>query len=113
MGRTAFSQVDEFKPDNLIAGNTHPIDVKAVAIATGSATLKRGTLINATGAMCTAKADVPVGILTDEVVQSGTGTTNAVMYISGDFKASEIIVGSSVTVVDFELELQKLGIFLK
>ena len=113
MSRTAFQQVGEFTPDKLIAGNTHPIDTKAVEIATGSATLKRGTLINATGAMCSANEDVPVGILCDDVTQVSSGTTDTVMYISGDFKASEIIVGESTTVENFALELQKLGIFLK
>lgn len=113
MSRTAFQQVGEFTPDKLIAGNTHPIDIKAIEIATGSDVLVRGTLINATGSMCIATSDVPVGILCDSVTQNSSGTTSALMYISGDFKASELRVGSEVTVENFELELQKLGIFLK
>ncbi|MDA3732381.1 hypothetical protein PBV87_12870 [Niameybacter massiliensis] len=113
MSRKAFQKVGEFTPDKLIAGNTHPIDTKGVEIATGSGVLVRGTLINATGTMCTATSDVPVGILCDDVTQNSSGTTAALMYISGDFKASEITVGDDVTVTSFELELQKLGIFLK
>lgn len=120
MSRSAFSQVDEFTPDKLIAGNTHPMDTKAVAIAKGSATLKRGTLINKSGGICNQTGasgsevlDTPVGILCDDVTQSASATTDTLMYISGDFKASEIIVGADVEVADFELELQKLGIFLK
>lgn len=120
MPRTAYQQIGEFTPDKLVAGNTHPIDVKAVEIASGSATYKRGTLINSEGTICSKTGssgsevlDTPVGILCDEVTQVSSGTTAAVMYICGDFKASEIIVADGVTVADFEFELQKLGIFLK
>lgn len=120
MSRSAFSDAGTFTPDKLIAGNTHPIDTKAVAIATGSATLKRGTLLNKSGGICNQTGtsgsevlDTPIGILCDDVTQSASATTDALMYICGDFKASEIIVGADVEVADFELELQKLGIFLK
>lgn len=105
--------IGTYMPDNLIADNIHPIDTKAVAIASGSSTLARGTLINATGVMCTEKADVPVGILCEDVTQDATNTTASTMYISGSFVADEIVVGSSVTVSDFSAALQNLGIFLK
>lgn len=131
--RTAFQQIGEFTPDKLIAGNYHPIDVKAVELAAGTGVLKRGTLININGAICSAKTDIPIGILCDDT-ELGEEAINAVIYICGDFKASEIIVGTNttskaktvddttddetteaaqLTVKDFELELQKLGIFLK
>lgn len=231
MSRTAFSTVGTFTPDKLIAGNTHPIDTKAVALATGTETLLRGTLINSSGAKCNAtyadgtegtfvitigtafvndevvtiagteytcktsptagsdfefavgassttqatalkdlltlnnaitdtfslatstntitltqkiagvgtkptlveeaatgaaaiaagtagargtKAiDTPVGILCDSTLLDASSTTESLMFICGDFKASEITVGADVTIADFELELQKLGIFLK
>ena len=99
--------------DNLIADNIHPLDTKAVEISTGSATYVRGTLINATGAMCSSSSDVPVGILCEEVTQDGTNTTPATVYISGSFVADEIIVDSAVNVSDFATALQNLGIFLK
>lgn len=105
--------IGTYMPDNLIADNIHPLDTKAVAIVSGSSTLVRGTLINATGAMCTEKADVPVGILCEDVTQHASNTTVSTMYISGSFAANEITVGSSVTVSDFSLALQNLGIFLK
>ena len=105
--------IGTYMPDNLIADNIHPIDTKAVAIATGSSTLVRGTLINATGAMCTAKTDVPVGILCEDVTQNASNTTGSTMYISGSFVADAITVGSSVTALDFSAALQNLGIFLK
>lgn len=105
--------IGTYTPDNLIADNIHPLDTKAVEIATGSSTLVRGTLINATGAMCTEKADVPVGILCEDITQDASSTTASTMYISGSFVADEITVGSSVTVSDFSAALQNLGIFLK
>ena len=100
-------------PDNLIADNIHPIDTKAVTIASGSSTLVRGTLINSTGAMCSASSDVPVGILCEAVTQDESNTTPATVYISGSFVADEIIVDSAVSVSDFTKALQNLGIFLK
>ena len=120
MSRSAFTQVGEFTPDKLIAGNTHPLDVKAITLATGTGTLKRGTLINSSGAICNKTNsdgsdvfDTPVAILCDDTEISATGTVKATGYICGDFKADQIIVGDDVTIADFETELQKLGIFLK
>ncbi len=120
MSRSAFTQVGEFTPDKLIAGNTHPLDVRAVTLATGTGTLKRGTLINSEGAICNKTSggsgdvlDTPVAILCDDVELSSTETVKATGYICGDFKADQIIVGEDVTIADFETELQKLGIFLK
>ena len=231
MSRTAFSTVGTFTPDNLVAGNTHPIDTKAVVLATGTETLLRGTLINSNGAKCNATyvdgtegtfvitigtafvndealtiagteytcktsptagsdfefavgtssttqaaalkdllalnnaitdtfslatstntitltqkvagvgaqptfveeattgvasiaagvtgvrdtktLDTPVGILCDSTLLDASSTTDSLMFICGDFKATEITVGADVVIADFELELQKLGIFLK
>lgn len=105
--------IGTYTPDNLIADNIHPIDTKAVEIATGSATYARGTIINSAGEMCSSSSDVPVGILGQEVTQSASETTKSIMYISGSFNADELKVGSSVTVGQFETALQNLGIFLK
>lgn len=118
--RQAVRFVEEYNPDNLIAGNTHPQDTKAVVLAAGTGTYLRGTLINSLGSICNSTLveeekvlDQPVGILTDDVTLSEYGTTNALMYISGDFRASEIIVGADVEVADFERESRMLGMFLK
>lgn len=108
----ASKEVGTYTPDHLIADHTHPIDTKAVEIATGSSTLKRGTLINAEGDMCSANEDVPVGILCESVTQSESGTP-AVMYISGSFNVDAIIVGNSTSVANFETKLRELGIYLK
>ncbi|QEH68695.1 hypothetical protein [Cellulosilyticum sp. WCF-2] len=116
MSRTAFSQVDEYIPDNLIAGNTHPIDTKGFDLAVGTGTLVRGTLINKDGAICNKVGDVidqPRGILANDATLSSTTITPSLIYISGDFRASEIIVGADVKVADFERELRMLGMFLK
>lgn len=105
--------IGTYTPDNLIADNIHPIDTKAVEIATGSATYARGTIINNAGKMCASSSDVPVGILCEEVTQSSGSTTQSIMYISGSFNADALIVDSSVTVKQFETVLRNLGIFLK
>lgn len=111
--QNAVNKIGEFQPDNLIGGNTHPQDVKAVNLVAGTGILKRGTLLNKFGVMCSSSDDVPVGILCDDVELDADNPIDTVMYISGDFRANEIIVGEGLSSFDFELELQKLGIFLK
>lgn len=116
----ACKQVGEYKPDKLIAGNTHPIDTKGITLSMGSGTYLRGTLINRQGTICNIQIveeeevlDQPIGILTDDINLSETDVTKVVIYISGEFRASEIIVGDDVTIDDFERDLRILGIFLK
>lgn len=129
--RQMFREIGEFTPDKLIAGNVHPIDTRAVVLMAGTGVLKRGTLISSTGEICSSKTDIPIGILCDDV-ELGEKLIETVMYVCGDFKASEVIVASTTTETqtvegvetttetetgltanDFALELQKLGIFLK
>lgn len=98
---------------HLIADNIHPIDTKSVNVAIGSNLLVRGTIVTAAGTIVESKTDVPVGILCEDVQQSGEATTPSLMYISGSFNADAVVVGSSVTASDFTVALQNLGIFLK
>lgn len=118
--KQACKTIGEYIPDNLIANSIHPIDVKAVQIAAGTEIYRRGTLINDKGTICNGSMvedkkvlDVPIGILCEDVEQVSSETTASVIYISGAFNESEIIVGDDVTITDFEIELRKRGIFLK
>lgn len=112
MGK-AYENVGTLENSNIIADGVHPVDTKQVELATGTETLKQWSLINDTGALCSASSDKPVGILCEETDLSSSLKTNSIMYTSGSFYASKIVVGSSVTIKDFELELQKLGIYLR
>lgn len=109
----ASKEVGIYTPDHLIADHIHPLDTKAVEVATGSSTLKRGTLLTSTGAMATASSDTVVGILCEDITQSSTDVTPATMYVSGSFVASELLTGGDVTATTFEIALRQLGIYLK
>lgn len=111
--QTGVNKIGSLDYDALIGGNTHPLDTKAVSIATGNEIFKRGTLLNAFGNICTSTDDTPIGILCDDTAQDASEQIDTLMYICGDFKASEIIVGDDIDVMSFDTELQKLGIFLK
>lgn len=78
-------------------------------LTTGAAAIVQTT----EGVAGTLTPHTPVGILCEEVTQSPTETTPAMVYISGSFVADEIIVGDDVTISSFETELRKLGIFVK
>lgn len=112
MGK-ASKEIGICKPDYLIADSIHPLDTKAVEIATGSDVLKRGTLLTNAGVMATTDAETVVGILCEDVQQDSGSTTPATMYVSGSFVASEVITGDSVTAGTFENMLRQLGIYLK
>ena len=112
MSEKAYQNVGAYVPENLIADGVNPINTKAVKIATGTSTFTRGTLINTNGTIC-ATSDTPVGILCEEVVQDGAVETESIMYISGSFYKDAVVVDAGASIDDFEIELQKLGIFLR
>ena len=80
MRTDGMSQIGMFTPDNLIAGNRHPVDIRHVVIKAGQK-LERGTLleediaepgkyvIRGTGAMA---ADDPVEGEENQAADSGT-----------------------------------------
>lgn len=107
--------------DNLIAGTTHPIDVKSVVLKGGQGVLRRGTVlgiitdsglaipVDSTKADGSEKADC---ILADDV-DTSAGDTVATAYISGLFNRKALIFGGSDTADKHETRLRELGIFLK
>lgn len=114
-------QMDAVSYDNLIAGTTHPIDVKSVVLKGGQGVLKRGTvlgIISETGLAVpvdSQKADgsqVPDSILTDDV-DTTAGDVTATAYSSGLFNRKALIFGGTDTADDHETKLRELGIFLK
>jgi hypothetical protein len=117
--------LDQFTPDNLLAGHEVPVVVKGVTLAKGQGVLKRGTVvanITASGLakpVDRTKADgtqIPVGILTD-TVDTGDGTAltdyKTTAYVSGLFNGKALIFGGTDTVANHETKLRELGIYLK
>ncbi|MHC1683691.1 MAG: hypothetical protein AB6733_12155 [Clostridiaceae bacterium] len=120
----AFNQVGTFTPDNLIAGNQVPLLTKAVELAIGTGTLKRGSVITIAGTLANSTTtgvepdiittyDSVDGILTDDITLNESTKTNATIYISGEFNSTFMTTGEDTTVDDFERELRTLGIYVK
>lgn len=107
----AFTQVGTFVTDNLIAGNQVPLLTESTALAQGTGTLKRGTIISTTGEAIVTDG-IPYGVLTDDVTLSSDGTVSATVYIAGEFNSDFMFVKTG-EVQDHKLELRKLGIYVK
>lgn len=107
--------------DNLIAGTTHPIDVKGITVLTGQGVLKRGTvlgIITESGKGKKVDSGASDGsqsadcILADDIdTTSGDVVTSA--YISGEFNRGALIFGGTDTAAKHEATLRQNGIFLK
>lgn len=120
----AFNQIGTFTPDNLIAGNRVPLLTKAIELAVGTGTLKRGSVISVEGKLAnstttgtepniTTAYDTVDGILTDDVELNQSSKTYATIYISGEFNSTYMTTGADTEVSNFERELRTLGIYVK
>lgn len=103
-------KIGEQTPDNLIAN----VDIKQVvrSISIPSGTLKRGTVVDATGkAMNTGMT--PFGILCDDV-DASTGAVVAEVYVAGCFNKNALITadGYALTADDVKV-LRYGGIFVE
>jgi len=108
-------------PDNLIAGTTHPVDIKGVTVLTGQGILARGTVLgivttSGKGKKVDSSAEdgsqVADCILTDTVdTTNGDVVTSA--YISGEFNRGALVFGGTDDAADHEATLRTKGIFLK
>lgn len=140
MRTDGMSQIGMFTPDNLIAGNRHPVDIRHVVIKAGQK-LERGTLleediaepgkyvIRGTGTMA---ADDPVAggenqaadsgaegkttdaeyILAEDVDASGEDTVGTA-YCTGEFAENALIVKEGYEITDSDRKtLRNAGIFL-
>ncbi len=115
MGR---EQVGAFTPDNLIAGNRHPVDVCHIIIKAGEV-LKRGSLLEEDGAEAgkfvlrgTQPEAKAAYILADDVNASEDDMT-ALAYRTGEFAENALIVKEGYAVTDADKKaLRDAGIFL-
>ncbi len=119
MNKKGMEQVGAFTPDNLIAGNRHPVDVCHVVIKEGQKLL-RGTLLEKSAEESdkyVIRGTQPEGssaeyILADDVDALEEDTVG-LAYRTGEFAQNAVIVkeGYSITEED-KTELRRLGIFL-
>lgn len=107
-------------PDNLIAGENVPIQVKGVTILKSGA-IKRGSvlgIVTASGKAVLADKDAVDGskdakyILADDVDTTAADVV-AQCYVSGLFNREALIFAEDNTAADHEDNLRQYGIFLK
>lgn len=119
-----YINLDNFMPDNLIAGNDVPLLVKSVTLKAGQGIVKRGTVL---GVITDGGLAVPVdssktdgsqtafAILADDVDTGEAGATQNIVaeaYVSGHFNRKALIFGGTDTADKHETRLRELGIFL-
>jgi hypothetical protein len=119
------SEIGTFEYDNLIAGNAVPLLAAEVTLAKNQGVVEKGTVlgvVSATGLAVPVDdtnadgSENPHSILTDDVdTGDGSATDDFITtaYVSGLFNSAALIFGGDDVVADHELELRKLGIFLK
>ncbi|WP_058953167.1 hypothetical protein [Clostridium tyrobutyricum] len=109
---------EEFSPENIFAGNVMPVVTeKAVAALNQNITKlsvvekdAQGNIVIPSGAeIDPGKA---YGIASEGVVTTDE-TKNIVLYMTGEFKGTSIIVPEGKTIEDYRVPLRKLGIFTK
>ena len=137
MRTDGMSQIGMFTPDNLIAGNRHPVDIRHVVIKAGQK-LERGTLleediaepgkyvIRGTGAMAAVAGEESQAadsgaegkttdaeyILAEDVDASGEDTVGTA-YCTGEFAENALIVKEGYEITDSDRKtLRNAGIFL-
>jgi hypothetical protein len=109
-----------YKPDNLIADTSFPVQVAIVPVAANQNTLLKGTVLgkNASNEYVIANtaAAPPIQgsvVLTDDVVTDAAAAVNAQVYVSGPFNRNALIFGGADTSSDHEASLKTNGIYLK
>ena len=114
----ANKMVGTMERDKLIYDMTHPIDAKVIKIkisAKADGKIKRGQVIDfKEDAYSIHSADGEVSVIAAEDVEY-TSTDTEIMvpvYISGTFRASEVIADPELTDKDME-KLRGKGIYLK
>lgn len=112
--------VGTYKPDNLIADTSFPVQVGIVRIAANQGTLLRGSVLgkNAEGnyVLANAAGETPIlgsVILTDDLITDESEPVNTQVYLSGPFNRNALIFDGTDKVTDHETNLKINGIYLK
>lgn len=96
--------------DNLFATSTFPVVTGTINVAIGQ-TLKRGALIDATGTLCVASAEVYAVLAGD--VDATDAAKAAAVYLTGEFNEKALSVAKGATVEDLKQSARKVSIFIK
>lgn len=109
-----------YKPNNLIADTSFPVQVGIVPVAANQGTLLKGSVLgkkeNGEYVLADKSAATPISgsvILTDDLVTETTTAVNSQVYVSGSFNRKALIFGGTDTVDLHEDNLKSNGIYLK
>ena len=107
----AVNKIGEMSLDELIASGKSPLHTRVVKLDAGSGELKRGQLIGELSGTFHAitSGDTAYGILCDDVTL-GSGTVDAVVYVSGHFNGNKVV--GYVADTHYE-DLRDKGIFVE
>lgn len=104
----AMHEVQEMVADNLFASQVMPVVADKMTV---SGDLKRGALLDATGALAGADAQV-VAVLAEDVLAS-EGAKEVAVYLTGEFNANALTVADGATVEAVKAKARMAGIFIK
>lgn len=109
---------ESFVPENIFAGNVMPV-VTETGTVPENQTIKKLAIVekDSSGKIVVPSGTIDVSkayALAAEEVVTGAGVTSPIsLYMTGEFRASSIIVPIGKTVEDYKVPLRKLGIFIK
>lgn len=114
------TKVAEYKPDSLIAGD-FPLRTIAVTVASGAGVLKRGAVLGEVTAtkkhVLSASASTDGSQVVDCIllhdVDAASADAPAQAYVSGDFNADQLVLGTGHTVEGVAKAFRKNSIFIK
>ncbi|WP_404427297.1 hypothetical protein LG296_01635 [Ureibacillus chungkukjangi] len=111
--------VGTFEYENLIA-NSFPVQTGIIEVASGQGILSRGSVLGTNtegsvilvGGAVEAKAQFVVAEPVDTTEELG-GTISVVVYVSGAFNRSALIIDGEGSIDEHEESLKSFGIYLK
>ncbi|MBV4427175.1 hypothetical protein [Clostridium tyrobutyricum] len=109
---------EEFSPENIFAGNVMPVVTEKAVVALNQNVAKlsivekdaQGNIVIPSGEEI--NPENAYGIASEGVATTDE-TKNIVIYMTGEFKGTSIIVPEGKTIEDYRVSLRKLGIFIK
>lgn len=118
----AMKETYKLERDNLFAHQHFPIKQASMTVAKGQ-TLKRGSLLSATGQLVTStttgSGETAVTTVDDvyAVLSEDVDTTSAAkvapVYLTGEFNERALIVADSAKIADFKASARKVCIFFE
>lgn len=98
--------------DNLFAASQMMPVVNDKLTVAQAGLVKRGTLLDADGAVCEDAAAGVYAVLAEDV-DTTDAAKEAAVYLTGEFNENALIVAEGATAADFKAAARNVGIFMK